>query len=329
MTLDVVIPNYNGASLLRQFLPSVLTSARRAGARDVVVVDDASTDDSLAVLSEIAPDIRVIRRLYNGGFGEAVNEGARGLTGDLLAVCMTDIELYPDCLEKAVSAMEAPDVFAAGFHLRTSAATGNGGVTSLAFSRGLFHAEFPGEEQPGAFDEPTEIAFALGGATIMRRDVFEELGGFDPVYAPYGWEDIDLCYRAWRSGWRCVNEPKALAWHRHPHTSVQSHASELKREIISLRNRMLFVRRNFASPSLLRQHKLWISLMKLKARTKRNPAVAEADRQARQALQATGSRGHIIAPVLDEAGLLERLSRPGSVSPSQSLPLTAQADGLL
>lgn len=310
MKLGVVIPNYNGARLLREFLPSVLASAERAGACAIVIVDDASSDASLQVIAGIAPDARVIERKVNGGFGEAVNEGARSMDVDLLCVCMTDMELQPDCLEKALPALSAPDVFAVGFHLKTSETTGNGGVTALAFSRGLFHAEFPGEEQPEAFTGPTDIAFAVGGAMIVRKSVFDALGGFDPVYAPYGWEDIDLCYRAWRSGWRSVNEPEARGWHRHPHTSVQSHAHEQKREIISLRNRMLFVRRNFTSPSILREHARWVRLMKLRALLRRSPVVSEADRQAARIMREARESARLIEPMRDEASLVRAIATP-------------------
>lgn len=281
MKLGVVIPNYNGAALLRQYLLSVVESARNAGVRDIIVVDDASPDDSVDVVRSLDSSLHIVQRAKNGGFGEAVNEGAAALDADLMAVCMTDMELEPGCLTAACRLFEHEDVFAVGFHLKASEGAGNAGITSLPFERGFFHAAFPDCEQPARFDRsPVNVAFAVGGAMIVRKSMFDQLGGFDPVYAPYYWEDIDLCWRAWRRNWRSVNDPEAVAWHRHPHVTIQSSSQEDMRERIVWRNRICFVRRSGISSPMLLQHRVWLALMSAKAVVTGRRILAPAARDA-------------------------------------------------
>ena len=283
MTLAVVVPAYNGSELLRQFLPSVAQSARLAGASQIIVVDDASTDGSAAAAREAAPDVEVLPRAANGGFGAAVNGGVRAARADLVAVCMTDMELAPECLTAACEACAPEDVFAAGFHLKTSEGSGNAGVTALPFRRGLFHTEFPGGGQPELFQaDRTDIAFAVGGAMVVKKERFDALGGFDALYAPYFWEDIDLCWRAWMRGWRCVNEPRAIAWHRHPHQTVNSTSQAERRQAIVWRNRIAFLIKNIHDRHMLREHRLWMLLMIAKAAVRGDRTLAQAAKEARK-----------------------------------------------
>ncbi len=283
MTLAVVVPAYNGSDLLRQFLPSVAQSARLAGAPQIIVVDDASTDGSAEAAREAAPDVEVIRRDANGGFGEAVNDGVHAARADLVAVCMTDLELAPECLTAACEACAPEDVFAAGFHLKTSDGSGNAGVTALPFRRGLFHTEFPGGGRPELFQaDRTDIAFAVGGAMVVKKERFDALGGFDPLFAPYFWEDIDLCWRAWMRGWRCVNEPRAVAWHRHPHQTINSTSQAERRQRIVLRNRVSFILKNIHEPWLLRQHRIWMMMMMAKAAARGDRTLAQAAKEAKK-----------------------------------------------
>jgi GT2 family glycosyltransferase len=305
----VVVPNYNGADLLPRYLPGVLRSLERAGGGEAVVVDDASSDGSVALLRERFPDVRLIVRSANGGFGEAVNQGVRELDADLVAVCMTDMELHPDALSEACRMFDRDDVFAVAFRLMENEGAGSGGVTSLVFSRGMFHTVFPDAERPGLWgDLPVNVAFATGGAMVVRRDLFLSLGGFDPAYAPFNWEDVDLCWRAWRRRWRSVHCPDARAWHRHPHLTVQrSSSGETVRRIL-WRNRILFVRKNIRDPSTLLRHRFWLTLIKAKAFARRDGTVAQAEREAARLLRRT-CRPREMGPVSDRA-LMEYLSRP-------------------
>lgn len=307
--LGVVVPNYNGQDLLPQYLPTVLHSLERAGGGETVVVDDASTDGSVSLLRERFPAVRVVIRPCNSGFGEAVNQGVRDLDAPLVAVCMTDMELHPDALAAACRMFEQDDVFAVAFRLMESEDAGSGGVTSLVFSRGMFHTVFPDAERPGEWgDLPVNVAFATGGAMVVRRDLFLDLGGFDPAFAPFNWEDVDLCWRAWRRGWRSVHCPDARAWHRHPHLTVERSTSEDTVRRILWRNRILFLRRNIRVRDILLQHRFWLALIKMKGFLRGDATVARAERDAARLLR-QAARAEVPARVSDRV-LMDYLSRP-------------------
>ncbi len=307
--LGVVVPNYNGEDLLPRYLPGVLESLQRAGGGELLVVDDASADGSVALLTERFPEARLIRREKNGGFGEAVNTGIRALDAELVAVCMTDMELHPDALAAACGMFGREDVFAVAFRLMEADGAGSGGVTSLVFSRGMFHTVFPDAERPGSWgDRAVDVAFATGGAMVVRRDRFLELGGFDPDYAPFNWEDVDLCWRAWRKGWRSVHCPDAHAWHRHPHLTVERSAPGDTVRRLLWRNRILFVRKNIRDRTVLLRHRFWLTLIRLKGALRGDRTVVCAEREAARLLARAGRRA-ADAGAPDRV-LVERLARP-------------------
>ncbi len=307
--LSVVVPNYNGSTLLRRYLPSVLASLDAAGGGEVVVVDDASTDDSLGILQSEFPGVRVLPLEVNSGFGNAVNAGAAEVGGEFLAICMTDIELERGALSNALAGFTGADVFAVALTLMESPGAGNGGVTCLPFSRGFFHTAFPDAEAPGSYSgSPFQVAFATGGAMLVRREQFQSLGGFDLDYAPFNWEDVDLSWRAWQNGWRVISHPDAVAWHRHPHLTVSSTSSRQKVERILWRNRMLFIYKNISDRWTLVRHSFWLALIMLKATLRGRPTIIRAWKEARSCLRrASPSRS---AKAVSDRELMAYLARP-------------------
>jgi len=308
-SLSVVVPNYNGSMLLRRYLPSVLASLEAAGGGEVVVVDDASTDDSLDVLQSEFPGVPVLSLKENSGFGNAVNAGAAEVGAEYMAVCMTDIEVERAALANALAGFTGRDVFAVALTLVESPGAGNGGVTCLPFSRGFFHTAFPDAESPGSYSEsPFHVAFATGGAMLVRREQFQSLGGFDPDYAPFNWEDVDLSWRAWQNGWRVISHPSAVAWHRHPHVTVSSTSSRQKVERILWRNRMLFIHKNISDRWTLSRHHVWLAGIMFKAAVRGRPTVVHAWKEARACLRRRPpSRG---ASAVGERELMAYLAKP-------------------
>ncbi len=267
--VSVVVPNYNGASLLRRYLPGVLAMAREyAGETEVIVVDDASADDSLAVLASF-PEARVLRHARNLGFQGACNTGAGAARGPLVLFLNTDMDVAPDLLARMVHHFADDATFAvAPRSLVTKWGSGpvvRGGpwdesITSAEFRRGwlaLSYPDFrPGENTSERFTEPRPILYAPGGALMCRRDRFLALGGFDPLYAPFTVEDLDLCYRAWKRGWTVLYEPQALV--RHEHSATIGRIGGRRRRRIMARNFFLFHWKNLSDRRLLREHLLWL-----------------------------------------------------------------------
>jgi GT2 family glycosyltransferase len=206
----VVIPNFNG----ERWLPGVLESvaAQTLAPAEVVVVDDGSTDGSLALLAARFPAVRVLALGDNGGFARTVNAGLRAVRAEAVALINTDVRLAPDWLERALAALTPADaavatkmvdledpsvLYDAGDVLRRDGA---------AEQRGRF------ERDTGRYDTPGEVFSACAGAALYRRAAVLACGGFDESLGTY-LEDVDLGLRLRLAGWRCRWEPRAVAGH--------------------------------------------------------------------------------------------------------------------
>lgn len=268
--VSVVLPNFNGAALLRRNLPGVAAMARsHGGPSEIIVVDDASTDESLAVLPTVCPDARVIRHARNKGFEAACNTGAAAAREPLLFFLNTDMRVAPGVLAPLVRHFAADATFAvAPCSLVTTWGAGpvvhggpwNESVTAGRFRHGWLAPTYPGvrpgEDTSERFREPRPILYAPGGALLCRRDRFLALGGFDMLYAPFTVEDLDLSYRAWKRGWTVLYEPGAVV--HHEHSATIGRVARRRRLRIMARNFLLFHWKNLTDPKLLAVHLAWL-----------------------------------------------------------------------
>jgi GT2 family glycosyltransferase len=208
----VVIPNYNGA----RWLPGVLASveAQSAAPAEVLVVDDGSTDGSVALLAERFPDVRVLALGANGGFARAANAGIAAVSAETVALVNTDVLLAPDWLERAAAALAAAPRAAAVatklVDLEDPALLYDAGDVlrrdGACEQRGRF------ERDTGRYDVPGEVFSACAGAALYRRSAVLGVGGFEERFGTY-LEDVDLGLRLRLAGWRCRWEPRAVARH--------------------------------------------------------------------------------------------------------------------
>ncbi|HEU0168809.1 MAG TPA: glycosyltransferase family 2 protein [Chloroflexota bacterium] len=210
-TVTVAIPNWNGARLLRECLNSVRAQTFRDF--ETVVVDNGSTDDSLRLLADDYPEVRVIRWPENRGVAAAFNEGVRQCSGELLALLNNDMEVEPGWLQALVDALGADDRAGAAaskilfLDRRTIYSAGDFyGRDGIPGNRGVREAD------EGQFDEPATIFGASGGASLFRRRLFDEIGLFDETLVSY-LEDVDWNFRMQLAGWHAVYAPTAVAYH--------------------------------------------------------------------------------------------------------------------
>ena len=209
---SVIVPNYNGARLL----PVVLGALRgqRFGDFEVIVVDDASTDESVAVIGRDFPDVRLIANRRNGGFVQACNTGAAAARGKIIVLLNSDTEPEPDWLKELVRAIVANPQAAIVtskillFDRRDTLHTAGDllGVDGIPRNRGVWQVD------RGQFDDWREVFSGCGGATAYRRDVWQALGGFDESFRMYV-EDADFGFRAQLAGYQAVFAPQARVYH--------------------------------------------------------------------------------------------------------------------
>jgi len=247
MRVHLLVLNFNGRRLLAECLPSVLRAA--ATSRhwcDVAVVDNASSDDSLDLLAERFPEVRVVRRPNRGlcSFNDVVPE----LEGPVAVLLNNDISLQAGCLDRWVAPLvEDSNCFmAAPLCWRTDGTTYEGFRTAVRWRFGLVQATalYPGHEE--AIHRPGLTASA-GAALAVDCRKFVELGGFDPLYLPGRLEDLDFAFRGYQAGYQARYVPEAVAFHRGMATFGKAFGPA-GCDRLAMRNTLLFQWKNLRHP---------------------------------------------------------------------------------
>jgi GT2 family glycosyltransferase len=213
-----VVLNRNGAALLRECLPSL--REQDYPRLEIVVVDNGSTDESQAVAEKFGAVFVALGR--NTGFAVGNNRGADTGSGEYLFFVNNDMRFRPNCVRRLATVLDGDtDMFAAdakqwdweGRRLLH-------GGPALVPSRRL-PTVLPGLKYETVFrpDEALEVPWGSAGNLMVRRGMFEALGGFDETFF-LDVEDMDLCWRAWLRGWKTVYVPTAEVFHRHAATAA-------------------------------------------------------------------------------------------------------------
>lgn len=245
--VSVIIPNWNGAALL----PACLDSLRAQTYRrlEIIVVDNASTDESVALVRERYPEVRLVVLSENRGLTGGVNAGIRSATGGIIALLNNDAEAEPGWVAALVETLEAhPEAGSAASKMllydRRDVLNSAGDTYSLEGipgNRGVW------ERDVGQYDRDIEVFGACGGAAAYRRAMLEEIGLFDEELFMYC-EDVDLAWRAQIAGYHCVFAPQARVYHRLSATGGGPLAS-----FYTGRNTLLVIAKDYP-PALLQRY---------------------------------------------------------------------------
>ena len=241
--ITVVIPSRNGLDLLRSCLPPLLGALGRDD--EVIVVDDASDDGTSDHLSRQFPAVGVIRMRVSRGFGDACNAGVARASRPLVLLINNDMVVRDGFLAPLIEHFRDADVFAVGAQYRMRRGLHGAYACSIC---GALHRE----EDETVHGVTLSIDAPAGGG-LFDRDKFLRLGGFDPLFRPFYWEDTDLGYRAWQRGWRILRDPRSVMYHEEGATIRALHTRQWA-EQIHVRNRLLFVWKNVRDWDLLVQH---------------------------------------------------------------------------
>ncbi len=266
--VSIVLPSLDVFELFEANLPPLLEEVeRRAVGDEVILVDDTGRDVLAERVSADFPTLVVIAREENGGFAAALLSGVERAGHDLVFSMNTDVRVRPRFLEPLVECLADEEVVAA-----VPLVFLNGdeheieSTTELRFEDGLPVIIQEGLDSgvPPERVQPCPVAFAVGGAFLFRRVEFLERGGFDGLYQPFYWEDVDLGFAAWREGRRVVLQPASVVEHHHRGTIGELVPEEIFRASIE-RNRLLFSWKFLDDPALLRVHVATLYRMALDA----------------------------------------------------------------
>lgn len=246
MKLAVVILNWNGKALLKQFLPSVVAYSAEA---TVYVADNASTDDSVAYVQEKFPEVKIIRNKTNGGFAKGYNEALRGLSEDIFILLNSDVEVTPQWLPSILTEFKNnPKTAAIQPKIRSfrqkdyfeyaGAAGGFIDKFGYPYCRGRLFEKL--EQDKGQYDTSCDIFWASGACLAIRKMDFLAAGQFDEAYFAHQ-EEIDLCWRLFNMKKRVKYIPDSIVYHLGGGTLASIHP---KKTFYNFRNSLFSIVKN-------------------------------------------------------------------------------------
>lgn len=251
----VVILNWNGKGFLEKFLPTVIENSK--GVADVIVADNASTDDSVKFLAQNFPDTEVIVNTENGGFAKGYNDALSKVKADYYILLNSDIEVTPGWIEPVIQLMESDDqIVACQPKLRdyfnqdafeyAGAAGGFIDKYGYPFCRGRLFQNI--ENDNSQFDDPIEIFWATGACLFVKATIYHELGGLDERFFAH-MEEIDFCWRAKNKGYKIMYCPDSTVFHVGGGTLPKR---SWRKTYLNMRNNNIMLYKNLPSSRLFK-----------------------------------------------------------------------------
>ncbi|MCT4602703.1 MAG: glycosyltransferase family 2 protein [Marinifilum sp.] len=253
--IGIVILNWNGKELLEKFLPSVVNHSKREWA-EVIVADNASTDNSIAFLDQKYPDIRTIKLDINYGFAEGYNRALAQLDHEYFVLLNSDVEVTENWLDSIYQQFESnADIAAAqpkikAYNSKTDfeyAGAAGGFIDYLGypFCRGRILDVI--EEDKGQYDTNIDVLWASGAAMFIRSEIYKNTGGLDGDFFAH-MEEIDLCWRIKNQGHRIICDTNSTVYHVGGAT-LPNHSS--RKLFLNFRNNLLMLYKNLSSNTLI------------------------------------------------------------------------------
>ncbi len=219
-TVAVVILNWNGRAFLERFLPLLIERSMYESLQ-IIVADNASSDDSVSFLRRHFPSIGLIENKENLGFAAGYNEALKQVNTDYLILLNSDVEVAPNWIAPVIAEMESDSNIAAAQPLlkdfndrqRYEYAGAAGGYLDMfgyPFCRGRIFESI--EDDHGQYQNTADVLWASGAALFIKRQAWLEVGGFDADFFAH-MEEIDLCWRLRNKGYRVICCPQAVVYH--------------------------------------------------------------------------------------------------------------------
>ena len=250
--IAVVILNWNGAKLLEQFLPSVIAFSNEAV---IYVADNASTDNSIEVIKDKFPSVKIIRNDGNYGFATGYNVALQNVEEEYYALVNSDIEVTENWLtpifyifdnqpEIGIVQPKILDYKNKEYFEYAGAAGGFIDKYGYPFCRGRIFDTL--EKDNHQYDDEKEIFWASGACFFIRKNVYRKLNGFDDDFFAHQ-EEIDLCWRAFNLGYKVKYTSKSVVYHVGGATLNEGNP---KKTFLNFRNSLLMLTKNLPKNKL-------------------------------------------------------------------------------
>lgn len=250
----VVILNYNGKSWLEQFLPNVIQHTTYSNA-EIVIIDNASTDNSIDFLQNNFPQLTLVINKSNTGYAGGYNEGLKEIKSDYYILLNSDVEVTENWIENTMNFMLKDELMVAcqpkilSFHERNKfeyagAAGGFIDKYGYPFCRGRIFDTC--EEDHGHYNQSGEIFWASGACFFVKADIFHKVGGFDADFFAH-MEEIDLCWRLKNLGYKIAYCSQSKVYHVGGGTLNKSNP---RKTLLNFRNNRKLLRKNLTENEL-------------------------------------------------------------------------------
>lgn len=246
----IVILNWNGKQLLEEFLPSVVKYSNLPDV-EIVVADNASTDDSVPFLVDNYPQIKVVKLNENYGFAGGYNKALAQVDADYFVLLNSDVEVTENWLQPLISLMDSDEKIAAcqpkirsyrhrEYFEHAGASGGFIDKNYFPFCRGrIFNFV---EKDEGQYDDRREVFWATGAALMVRTDAFKESGGLDEDFFAH-MEEIDMCWRLKNRGYKIFVEPASVVYHL---GGATLNYMSPRKTMLNFRNNLYMIYKNIA-----------------------------------------------------------------------------------
>ncbi|MCX6313087.1 MAG: glycosyltransferase family 2 protein [Bacteroidetes bacterium] len=246
----VVILNWNGRKFLEQFLPSVINN--NPDFSEIIIADNASTDDSIDWLKNNYPSIRIISNASNFGFSKGYNESLKQVDAEYFVLLNSDVEVTSGWLEPVIKLMDSDSKIAAcqpkirAFHEPekfeyAGAAGGFIDKWGYPFCRGRIFDTYETDE--GQYNDSCEVFWATGACLFVRANAWKEVSGLDEDFFAH-MEEIDLCWRMRNHGWKVMYCGDSSVFHVGGGTLAKQNP---KKTFLNFRNNLLLLVKNHST----------------------------------------------------------------------------------
>jgi len=246
MDISIIIVNWNTRDLLKGCLESLLETIHDIS-YEIIVVDNGSRDDSVAMLQDKYPQVRLVQNVENRGFGAANNQAMRIMTGRYALLLNSDTVLTENAVRELFTFMEAQSdaAMVCGQLLNADGSKQNSVasfpnlltlMTNTSLLEYLFPKRYPSKRYD--YDKPVEGESCIGACLLVRKKAIEEVGMFDECYF-FFFEETDWAYQMKKAGWKIFHVPTAFIYH----LQGQSIGGDVRSRIEFYRSRYLFFRK--------------------------------------------------------------------------------------
>lgn len=213
-SISVIIPNYNGINLLKEYLPFAIDAIKNAGTEyEIIIVDDKSKDDSVDFIKQNYPSIKLLLNPENHGFSYTCNRGIEAAKYELIFLLNSDVKLTPDYFSHQWKYFSREDTFGVmgriidmeGDHIQDAARVPK--FNGLKLKTGYFY--YTNDHEDWLY-----TMYLSGANALIDAAKLKEIGGFDEMFSPFYSEDMELSIRAWRLGWKCYYEHQSICRHK-------------------------------------------------------------------------------------------------------------------